>query len=62
MYTIMSYVVKKTFKKFLKRQIAESWLKSQYSQNLFIDMFLYEDDRKDWGNVSVTLISLVFML
>lgn len=59
MYTIMSYVVKKTF---LKRQIAESWLKSQYSQNLFIDMFLYEDDRKDWGNVSVTLISLVFML
>lgn len=60
MYTIMSYVVKKTFKKFLKRQIAESWLKSQYSQNL--DMFLYEDDRKDWGNVSVTLISLVFML
>lgn len=62
MYTIMSYVVKKTFKNFLKRQIAESWLKSQYSQNLFIDMFLYEDDRKDWGNVSVTLISLVFML
>lgn len=62
MYTIMSYVVKKTLKKFLKRQIAESWLKSQYSQNLFIDMFLYEDDRKDWGNVSVTLISLVFML
>lgn len=59
MYTIMSYVVKKTF---FKRQIAESWLKSQYSQNLFIDMFLYEDDRKDWGNVSVTLISLVFML
>lgn len=59
MYTIMSYVVKKTF---LKRQIAESWLKSQYSQNLFIDMFLYEDDRKDWGNVSVTLISLAFML
>lgn len=58
----MSYVVKKTFKKFLKRQIAESLLKSQYSQNLFIDMFLYEDDRKDWGNVSVTLISLVFML
>lgn len=58
----MSYVVKKTFKIFLKRQIAESWLKSQYSQNLFIDMFLYEDDRKDWGNVSVTLISLVFML
>lgn len=58
----MSYVVKKTFKKFLKRQIAESWLKSQYSQNLFIDMFLYEDDRKDWGKVSVTLISLVFML
>lgn len=58
----MSYVVKKTFKKFLKRQIAESWLKSQYSQNLFSDMFLYEDDRKDWGNVSVTLISLVFML
>lgn len=58
----MSYVVKKTFKNFLKRQIAESWLKSQYSQNLFIDMFLYEDDRKDWGNVSVTLISLVFML
>lgn len=56
----MSYVVKKTFKNFLKRQIAESWLKSQYSQNLFIDM--YEDDRKDWGNVSVTLISLVFML
>lgn len=59
MYTIMSYVVKKTF---FKRQIAESWLKSQYSQNLFIDMFLYEDDRKDWGNVSVTLISLAFML
>lgn len=58
----MSYVLKKTFKIFLKRQIAESWLKSQYSQNLFIDMFLYEDDRKDWGNVSVTLISLVFML
>lgn len=53
-------LLKKTFKKFLKRQIAESWLKSQYSQNLFIDM--YEDDRKDWGNVSVTLISLVFML
>lgn len=58
----MSYVLKKTFKIFLKRQIAESWLKSQYSQKNFIDMFLYEDDRKDWGNVSVTLISLVFML
>lgn len=61
MYTIMSYVVKK-FKKNLKRQITESWLKSHYSQNLFIDIFLYEDDRKDWGNVSVTLITLVFML
>lgn len=55
-------MLSKKILKNLKRQITESWLKSQYSQNLFIDMFLYEDDRKDWGNVSVTLITLVFML